>query len=283
MKRAGILVLVFLSILTTSCKMSKDKQGRVAVAECYGKYLYDTDLKGIVMPGTNKLDSISRTRAFIDSWIHHQILIHQAEKNLSPDELDFSQELQDYRNSLVIYAYESALIKQRLDTIVSEEELERYYDENKENFQVHHNMVKVAYVILPEGNQHVSEFRKLMSRNDTVMIQQVDNLATKYNAVCYLDIDSWIRLDDLLKAVPLEIYNTEGFLKKNFFISFDKDGSTYLLRFKDFLLKESVSPLEIERGNIKDVILMKRKKDLLEKMNYDLYEKASHDKAFAIY
>jgi hypothetical protein len=56
-----------------------------------------------------------------------------------------------------------------------------------------------------------------------------------------------------------------------------------MVRFEDYLLKESLSPIEIESENIKNIILLKRKKDLLSQLNVDLYEKAVKEKVFEIY
>ena len=197
--------------------------------------------------------------------------------------LDFSKQLQDYRNSLIIYAYETQLIEQYLDTVVEEEEIMAYYEEHKENFQLRSNMVKVAYVILPNDTKHEKEFRQLLSDRDTLMLPQLDVMASHAAVASFLDVDQWVRLEDLRTQVPMEIYNVESFLKKNRFVAFEKDNLLYMVRFEDYLLEESVTPLELESDNIKNIILLKRKKDLLSKMNEDLFEKAQTEQVFEIY
>ena len=72
-------------------------------------------------------------------------------------------------------------------------------------------------------------------------------------------------------------------MKRNRFVSFEKENLIYLVRFEDYLMEKSVSPIDIESGNIKDAILLKRKKELLSKMNVDLYEKAEKEIVFEIY
>ena len=230
-----------------------------------------------------RMDSLSRVNAFVDSWIRRQLLIHQAEKNLTPEQLDFSKQLQEYRNSLIIYAYETQLIEQDLDTVMEEDEILEYYEGNKQNFQLRSTMVKVAYVILQNDTKHKKEFQHLMANPDTLMLPQLDAMADHAAVASFLDVDQWVRLDDLLSQIPLEIYNTESFLRKNRFVSFEKDNLLYMVRFEDYLMEENVSPLELERDNIKNIILLKRKKDLLSKMNEDLYDKAQAEQAFEIY
>ena len=144
-------------------------------------------------------------------------------------------------------------------------------------------MVKAAYVILDHDNKHLKDFQQLMSQPDTLLLIRLDILASHFAVSSFLDVDEWVRLDDLLSKVPIEIYNAESFFKKNRFVSFEKDNLVYMVRFEDYLLEESVSPLEIESENIKNIVLLKREKELLSRMNEDLYEKAVKEKAFEIY
>lgn len=283
MRKLSLAVLLATMFIVFGCRDYYMKTERITIAECYGKKLYAEDLEGVVPAGMSKIDSLDRVNAFVDSWIRRQLLIHQAENNLPANERNFTKQLEDYRNSLIIYAYESQLIGKYLDTIVSDEEIAAYYEDHKQNFQLRYTMVKVAYVAVDSDNKHLKDFKKLMSNRDTLMLPQLNALAEHTAATSYFDVDTWVRLDELLERVPLEIYNTESFLKKNRFVSFEKDNLTYMIRFEDYLMEESVSPLEIEQANIKNILLLKRQKELLSKMNEDLYKKAEEENVFEIY
>ena len=271
MNKLGVLIGITSLLLLASCDFFQKKTKEVVVAECYGKYLYESDLVGIVPAGTSIMDSIQSVSTFIDSWIRRQVLIHQAENNLEKEELAFQKQIEEYRNSLVIYTYESQLINQKLDTIVSEDEIADYYEQHKEDFQLRNTMVKAAYVILDEGCPHKETFQKLLSDPDTLLLQNIDVLATYYAVKNYLDVDHWMRLDELTSLIPIEIFNAESFLKKTKYVCFEMNEFTYIVRFVDYLLEESTSPLEMERDNIKSVILAHRKQALLEKMKTSLY------------
>ena len=119
MKKLGVLIGIAFLVLLTGCDYFQKSSKEVVVAECYGKYLYESDLKGIVPEGATTLDSIQRVSTFIDSWVRRQVLIHQAENNLNKEMLDLDKQMEEYRNSLIIYTYESQLIDQKLDTVVS--------------------------------------------------------------------------------------------------------------------------------------------------------------------
>ena len=283
MKKIGALIGIAFLLLMAGCDYYQKNSKEVVVAECYGKYLYESDLVGIVPEGTTIMDSIQRVSTFIDSWVRRQVLIHQAENNLNVEELDLKKQMDEYRNSLVIYAYESQLINQKLDTAVSEDEIAEYYEQNKEDFQLRNTMVRVAYVILEEDSKQEEAFRKLMSDPDTLLLQNIDVLASYYAVKSHLDVDQWMRLDELTNIIPIEIFNAESFLKKNKFVCFDMNEHTYMVRFVEYLLEESTSPLEMVRDNIKSVILAQRKQAMLERMKTALYEKAKRDRAFEVY
>lgn len=281
MRKLGVF-LVSLLLLAGCGKLFRQSE-RIIVAECYDKKLYADELEGLVPSSAGKLDSLTQVNAFIDSWVRRQLLVHQAEMNLPPSELDFTKQLEDYRTSLVIYAYETQLIEQYLDTVVSQEEISTYYEEHKENFQLRSTMVRVAYVILDADCKHEKDFKKLLSDRDTLDVARLDDLASQHAKSVSLDVDTWMRLDDFLTIVPIEIFNHESFLRKNRFVSFEKDGFVYMVRFEDYLLEQSVSPLELEEARIKNIILLKRQKELLERMHSGLYEQAKNEKVFEIY
>ena len=135
-----MLVLAFISCQNNS----KGNDDRV-VASVYDRNLYQSDLQDVLYEGISFNDSLVRTKAFIDKWIRRQLLIHQAENNIDKSELDFSRQIEDYRNSLIIYKYESMLIEQNLDTIISEEEIEKYINDNS---PIEMDRESVRYILL---------------------------------------------------------------------------------------------------------------------------------------
>ncbi len=128
--KISIATGLMLVLALFSCQNSKNGKDDKPVAAIYDKVLYQSDLQGIMYDGISTNDSLVRTKVFIDNWIRRQLLIHQAENNLDKSELDCVKEMEDYRNSLIIYKYESMLITQNLDTVVSDEEIEKYLKDN---------------------------------------------------------------------------------------------------------------------------------------------------------
>ncbi len=145
MKTRFVIGLVCLMTLA-SCQNAKKSNDDKIVAMAYDKVLYQSDLQSVVYDGISFNDSIVRTKAFIDNWIRRQLLIHQAEENIDKSELDFSKQIEEYRNSLIIYKYETIMIEKNLDTVVSDQEIEKYIASG--NFPVEMEKDAVRSIIL---------------------------------------------------------------------------------------------------------------------------------------
>ncbi len=260
--------------------MSKNKEDVVATAFEYN--LYKSDLKGIIPQGTTKNDSIVIIRNYINNWIRQKIVLKSAEKNLSDDQKDFNDQIENYRNSLLVYSYESKLISQLLDTMVSNEQIEKYYTINTDNFLLKENIIKVNYVKLELNSPQKGKIKSLLfSKNDDK--NQLLELCNKYAVNFYFEDDEWLLFNDLLKEIPIETYNQEAFLKNNRTIETKDENYYYLIYVRDFKLKESTSPLSFEKENIVNIIINKRKLELINKMHNELYEDAVKKNDFKIY
>jgi hypothetical protein len=253
------------------------------LARVYDDYLYESDLKGVVVPGTLPKDSLVITRSFIESWVRQRLIIEQAEKSLSGSQMDFTRQLENYKNSLTIYAYENALVRQNLDTLITEEETQDYYDANQQNFLLKDNIVQVQYVKLPLKSSISKQIKKLLNSDDQDDKNTLADLCEKNAADYFLDSENWLSFNDLLNQIPIKTYNQEEFLKNHREFEYQDSVFVYLVRFRDFKIKESVSPLSFEKQRIRDIILNKRKIGLITRMHDDIYSNAQKKNVFEIY
>jgi hypothetical protein len=275
--------LLFLLIFASSCTGFFKKKSERVLARVHDEYLYESDLKGIVAPGTLAGDSLTITKSFIDSWIRQRLILVQAEKNLTAAQMDFARQLEDYKASLTIYAYENELVRQKLDTVITDDEIGEYYEANQQNFQLKDNIVRMQYVRLPLKSPQGKQFRKLLNSDDPGDKSRLADLCEKYAADYFLDNENWLLFNDVLKQIPLKTYNQEEFLKNHHDAEYQDSMYLYLVHFNDFKIKESISPLNFEKQRIRDILLNKRKIDLIGKMQDDLYTKAQKNNDFEVY
>jgi hypothetical protein len=87
----------------------------------------------------------------------------------------------------------------------------------------------------------------------------------------------------LLKEIPIQTYNKELFLQNNRFVEVTDSTNSYFLNIKGFKIRNSLSPLSFEKENIKNIILNKRKLQLITKMKEDIYSDAANNKKIEIF
>jgi len=270
-------------VLLTSCIGGADNRSENILARVKNKYFYESELRGIVPAGTSAKDSISIVQNYINNWITQQLILDKAKKNLLDEDMQFDAQLEDYRNSLIIFAYESKLIKQNLDTVVTDKEIESYYNNNINNFQLKDNIVKVYYARVDAEDPELRTIRRFFNSPLPEHRDSVEARFEKHSDLFFLNDETWILFNDVLKFVPIHSYNLEAFLQNNKKIEVTEDPYVYFVSFSDFRVKDGVSPLSFEKENIKLIIINQRKLKLISDMRKEVYQTALGKDDFEIY
>lgn len=277
------IIFVGLLLLLSACNVKNGTSLGSVVARVGDFYLYESDMTGIIPLNTPAKDSLTITRNYINTWIREKLLLIQAEKNLTDEQMDFRKQLETYRNSLIIFQYESLLISQQLDTEVTDAQIEDYYDKNQQNFELTQNIVKADYVIIDKNSPAVKKIKKYMQSDDFNFIDSLETYCELYAERYLINEDQWMPFNDLLNIVPIQTYNQEAFLNNNRFYEFTEEPYQYFVKFLEFSLKDGISPLGFQRENIRSIILNKRKIELINKMHNQLFEDALNSDIVEIY
>ena len=282
-KIASYLLLIF--FVLNACNNSPKEPEKDAVAKVYDRYLYRSDLKGIVPKAASYRDSINIVKNYIDSWIRQNILLHKAEQNLLKDSIQtkIEKQIDDYRNSLITYAYENELIHQKLDTVVADEEIENYYKNHQNNFELKDNIIKVLYLKLNKKSPKLDKVKLWYKSENPKDKKMLEDYCHEYAMNFFLDDNTWLLFDDLLKEIPIKTYDKEQFLHNNRFIETQDSSSIYLVNIKGFRIKDSISPLSFEKDNIRNIILNQRKLKLIQEMEKQTYNDALEKNEFVVY
>jgi hypothetical protein len=253
---------------------SPEEVNREPVARVHETFLYRDEVEERIPNNLTVEDSLALAKSITYSWIERQLLVHQAEKNLDAEIKDVEKKLQEYRNDLLIYAYQNELIQQKLDTTISETEIEEYYQSNQDHFKLKDYIVKVQYVRLDTNAPKVDEVKTWMRKDDEESKTQLEEYCYQFASNFYLDDQNWLYLDDVLKEVPVEIYNKANFVRSRQLIEHQDSTNVYLLKISSYQLKDGVSPLSLERDKIKSMLLNKRRSDFLNQLKEDLRNEA---------
>lgn len=272
-KISAILILLF-----SGCSLIGDDRDELALARVGDEYLYMSDITSKIPKGIPARDSLSMAKAIINQWIEKHILIEQAEQNVPEEELDFEKKIEQYRNSLLTYYYETQLIKQKVDTNVSMEEIRAYYAKNKTNFLLEKELIKVNYIVVPRDYARVSEARKIFFGNQNT--DEIEAYCKENNLVYFLEPE-WQQYEELSMEIPFRLTSVK---------SIDYSEATrqneeyfYFIRILGTRGINEIKPIGFVEKQIRNIIRNQRKTDFLKKMRQDIVNKGFEDNTIEIY
>ncbi|MCB0460215.1 MAG: peptidyl-prolyl cis-trans isomerase [Flavobacteriaceae bacterium] len=261
----------------------KQSDDRKAAARVFDIVLYEEDMLKILPKGLNPEDSALFVKTYINRWAQEQLMLQKAKINLREDEEEINELVDQYKQDLLINRYKEAIVAQELDTLITSEDIEEFYNANKDIFKLNEELVKIRYIQYGNNVINPKEFAKLFKADDNEDDQKLmeQELQLKsYN----LNDSIWIRYDDVMKHISfLKDDNKDKYLRKNYAFEQEEDESTYLVKVKDVLLRNEIAPMSYTIPTIKQMILHKRKLELIRKIEETLTNDAIKNKELQIY
>lgn len=283
--RAFYFYMLAMLIAASSCSLFQNRKNDDILATAYDKYLYRSELKGLTPFGIATNDSLEITKQYIDNWIRQQALLHHAERNLEAGQKDFNKQLEAYRNSLIVYAYESELIRQKLDTVVSDSEIQEFYETNPASFLLHENIIRIFYIQIPEKDKNGTTAKKakqLLTSKRTDDQEKLIELCEKSMITCRTDDGNWISFNEFINEFSLDISDQEGFLAGKRTIETSDSLYVYLIKIIEYKTRENTAPVEMVQDKIKNLILNRRKSLLLKNMQTEVFNEALRNKKIEV-
>ena len=261
----------------------ENKSHEEPLARVNDNYLYPSDVNEIFLSNLSVEDSLVIMKNFVDKWIKKQLLLEKADLNLTDFQKDVSKQVDEYRSSLLIFKYEQSLVKQKLDTLVTISEIEQYYTENSSNFLLDQIIVKALFIKLPKDVPNLNRISQLYRSEETEDIQQLEDYCYQY-AIKYDHFDEWwIPFESILQELPNKISNPERHLRYYNYIDQQDTTSRYFVYIKDYRLASTEAPIEYVEGNIRSIILNKRKVQFVNDLENNIYNDALRKGNFEIY
>jgi len=283
-----MMIRIFIALiltLTVSCNTITREPDRTVVARAGERTLYlDQIPEGLVLKGMNETDSISAVHSFVRQWSRKELLALRAEENLTPEyKAEVNRQLDEMRNNLLIYQYQQQMIIQKLDTVITDNELQDYYVGNLSTFTLTSNLVKALFIKVPATMPDIDKVRNLYRSSDPADMNALEELCYLY-ALRYDDYDeAWIPFTQLLLEVPLESANQEQWLERNSAVELRDDQYLYFVAIREYKLRSSVAPFEYIRNQVKTIILNNRRNDFLQKLEDGIYDEAFRNGTLKVY
>lgn len=260
------------------------EKAEVPVAKVGNSILYQKDLAGIVTRDIGEKDSANLVNRYINSWIKKQLLISEAAEKINFDQASIERKVLDYRYALMVHEYKKYYVNNNLDTAVTKEEIQEYYIENKDNFELKQNIIRGYFITITKDAPKINQLRNLVNSDKPEDFKELKSYCFRFAETYFLEDSVWINFDEAIRNTPfVSVTNKVDFLKSNKFVEDSNEDNLYFLRIKEYKISDQISPLEFVKNDIKQIILNKRKVAIANQLEEEVFENAKSSNKYEIY
>jgi hypothetical protein len=279
-----LFTLVVIIALAAGCSYSNKNSKRVPVAKAGEAILYLDEIPALVNTGTTEPDSSVIVQDYINKWARTQLMFQQAEENLTPEmKIEIDNQVEETRSDLTIYQYQRQMMLEKMDTLISDVEMENFYITHSQNFILGSSIVKALFIKVPFETPNMYRIRMLARSNEPKDLQELETICYQF-AEKFDDFDEkWVTLDRISIELPQEINNEVNFLKRTTFYESTDSVDIYLLKLRDYKLKSTPAPFDYVIEDIKRIIWNTRRLEFIQNLEKGIYNKAIEENKFIIY
>ncbi len=276
------LSLVFFSSCDNIFNKGTEEEGEL-VARVYESKLYQHDIVAVLPEGLSSEDSATFVQNFINVWAKNELMVYKAEFNLTDEQKQFEEQIRNYRNDLLKYAYLQKYVDDRLDTSISELQIKDYYQANSQNFLLKENILKIRYIVVPQDAPELQDLKKWFKSSEVKDLEALLDYSLSFARSFSLEDTAWISFNDFRKLIPIRTYNQQDFLARNRWIELEEEGLIYLAQIKEYKIKDNAAPIFYVKDIIRNTLLNKKRLDLIADLEKNLVNDALKKKEFETY
>lgn len=281
-KRLIIIALCALAVCSCNAISSLVHDDQV-VARAGKQKLFKSQLDAYIPEGVSAEDSTNLALQYITTWATEILFNEKASQQLSRAELDVTEELEAYKRSLLKFRYEQLYVNERLDTLVTAEDIESFYNEHQSFFVLERPILKVRFMDIMKNSDHKDELIIKMASNKEEDIVGASELGF-YAALKYFDTsDTWTDALLLAREFGLDYGTMLSKMQKSMIVYEPEGKGDVKIAYVCDIRTSGVAPLDFCAPRVRDFILSGRKHDLLLDLEQDLLDEARKYKQFVIY
>ena len=273
-------LFISISILIFSCSNINNDNSNDLIARAGENFLYQNNLPSF----SSRQDSLLRYKNFIELWAKEKLLYDLSITNLSQskkNELDLL--IEKFKIDLYINSYKDLIVNSRIDSIVTNEEIESYYNTNIDNFTLNETLLKYRYLKVPSDNININRIRRYIQRLSDDDRDFLDSLNFQF-AELKVNDSVWFAERDVISSIEfINQTNKSNFMRVNRLYEIKDDQYINYFIVKDLLKSGNIPPLSYLYDRIKLNIINQRKIDLIENINKEILNDALKSSKYEIY
>ncbi|MDL2247705.1 peptidyl-prolyl cis-trans isomerase [Bacteroides sp. OttesenSCG-928-J23] len=266
-------MLATFSLICASCTDKNTPSGRDLLVEINGNFLYKEDLAAVLPGNLTPDDSLLFAENYIRNWAENVLLYNVAKENIRDNE-EIKKLIDNYSHSLIIHSYQQELVNQRLSPNISEEEITRFYENNRELFVLKKPLIKGLFIKVPLNAPQMNDLRIWYKTETNEAVDKLEKYSL-LNAVSYdYFYDKWISVSDILAKIPLKEEEPEVYIRENRQIELKDTAFCYFLNVTEYLNTGDEEPYDFARLEAKKMLINIKRIDFMKSVKNDLYNEA---------
>ena len=268
--------LLSVSLMLSSCHKREEVKyvsGKTPLVELDGNVLYQEDLLQVLPVDISEADSAQFANRYIENWLSELLLYQNAERNVRDDK-QIDELVENYRRSLIVHEYQQLLIEQKIEQDITIQEIETFYNDNKNLFVLEKPILKGLFIKLPLSAPNQNSIMKLYRLSDDESYDEIEKYCIRNAPYYEFFYDYWHSVSDIEILLPSMEVSLQDYLNKNDFLEIKDDEFIYLLNVSEYLPKGSVAPIEQVENRIKRLLINNKAVSYIQKIKKDLYNSA---------
>lgn len=262
-------ILLFLMI---SCNYIKKEAGEKPIARVHDLYLYPSEIADQIPSGISSDDSLRIARSIISEWVKDKLLLKKAEQFLAGSDYNIGKQLEDYRASLLTFKYKQEVLSQKLDTVVKDNEIINYFMENSSNYLLNTDVVRLTYIKIQSTTPKLLRLKDLYKSEKDEDLAELEQYCIEHADKFIIQSPEWYRFWDFIQQTPFKNHpDGRDLLNKQNIESMDSSYH-YFIHIIEHIPEKKIAPIEMVTGDIKSVLINKRRITLLQELEGSVYK-----------
>ena len=273
MKRIWGAYLSLVLLAMSSCQQQVEHGDKTPLAQVGDHFLYREDMAQALPYGISGTDSVRFVNEFVQKWLEEQVLYEKAEHNVRGDE-KIERMVAEYRRTLVMNNYEHMLLLQRMNEELTEEELQGYYNENKQLFILEEPVIKGVLIKVPLTSPGLKDLKRWYKEKTDEALEELEKYAFRNSVLYEYFYEHWVPVSELEGKIIVNLAELSSEFDKHRDIEVEDEEYCYLLHIDEYLLKGEEKPYDLARNEIINLLANKRKVEFMNNVKKDLYNQS---------
>ena len=201
-----IAIGLFASVWAGCKSPAPETTPETVLATAYGASLTASELLAELPAGLTQEDSTARAGRAITDWLQRQTLAHLALTELPLEERDFVRAVNRYRESLLIHAYEDRYLRDHLDTLITDAELQSFLNEQPDLFRLSEPLFRARWIVFPQDApfpRDIRDLTKQLKSKDAEVLSALTSRCLDAGMPHDLEAERWWTWSELSAILPL--------------------------------------------------------------------------------